>query len=124
MKSILYFLSRFIRGWLFFHTTFLCAQNLVSNPGFENLSGLPNNPGQWNLATGWSNCNGTGSPDLFHMLGSGQVDMPATFASYLTPHSGDAVMGFSPYYAPNVSDFREYISSNLISPWYRATHMK
>lgn len=94
---------------------FSIAQNLVDNAGFETYSLLPNGAGQWNYCTGWSNCNGTGSPDYFHENGTGIANLPNTFASYLFPYSGNAVMGFCPYYALNTPNFREYLSKPLTS---------
>jgi PKD repeat protein len=94
---------------------FSVAQNLVDNASFETYSLLPNGAGQWNYCTGWSNCNGTGSPDYFHENGTGIANLPNTFASYLFPYSGNAIMGFCPYYALNIPNFREYLSKPLTS---------
>ena len=95
-------------------SNFISAQNLVSNEGFETYSALPNGVGQYANAIGWNNCNGGGSPDYFHMNGSGQVDLPVCFIGTLYPYSGDGIMGFSPYYQGS-SEFREYVSSELTS---------
>lgn len=91
------------------------AQNLVSNPGFETCSAFPTGIAQYYLATGWNNCNGTGSPDYFSTLGSGQVQLPNCFVGTVTPNSGNACMGGALYYF-TPPDFREYISTQLISP--------
>jgi len=90
------------------------GQNLVSNPGFENYSSLPNGIAQYYLAIGWNNCNGGGSPDYFSNLGSGQVQLPNCFLGNVSPHTGDGCMGGALYYIS--PDFREYISSQLVSP--------
>ena len=91
------------------------AQNLVSNPGFESYSALPNGAGQYNLAMGWGNCLGGGSPDYFSTLGSGLVQLPNCFVGNVSAHSGDGCMGAALYYY-SPPDFREYLSSQLISP--------
>ncbi|MCX6276455.1 MAG: PKD domain-containing protein, partial [Bacteroidetes bacterium] len=91
------------------------AQNLVSNPGFETNSGFPSGPGQYSLATGWGNCNGGGSSDYFHTMGTGIVQLPNCFIGTVFPNSGDACMGQAIYYN-SPANFREYISSQLISP--------
>lgn len=91
------------------------AQNLVSNPGFETYSALPTGAAQFNLATGWDNCNGGGSSDYFHTMGTGIVQLPNCFIGTVFPNSGDACMGQAIYYN-SPANFREYISSQLISP--------
>ena len=48
----------------------LSAQNLISNPGFENYSALPTGYGQFNLAIGWDNCSGGGTPEYFNTAGT------------------------------------------------------
>ncbi|MEO8086665.1 MAG: T9SS type A sorting domain-containing protein [Bacteroidota bacterium] len=93
----------------------LQAQNLVSNPGFETNTGFPNGVGQYALATGWGNCNGGGSSDYFHTMGSGIVQLPNCFIGSVLPNTGDACMGYAMYYY-SPPDFREYISTQLISP--------
>ncbi len=108
MKKLFYLLLLLI-----VQTSF--AQNLVSNSGFETYSSLPNGPGQYNLATGWNNCNGGGSPDYFSNLGSGIVQLPNCFIGTVNTNSGDGCMGAALYYN-SPQDFREYLSSQLISP--------
>jgi PKD repeat protein len=100
---------------MLFFTQYLSGQNLVSNPGFETNSGLPTGVAQYYLATGWNNCNGIGSPDYFHTQGTGQVQLPNCFVGSVNPNTGDACIGgASYYYSP--PDFREYLSSQLITP--------
>jgi PKD repeat protein len=90
------------------------AQNLVNNPGFESYSAIPTGAGQYNLATGWDNCSGGGSPDYAHMLGSGLAALPNNYFATVSPHSGDAIMGFILWHYSG--NFREYISTQLSSP--------
>jgi hypothetical protein len=91
------------------------AQNLISNSGFETYSALPTSAAQYNLATGWTNCNGTGSPDYFSILGSGLAQLPNCFIGTVNPNSGDGCMGAALYYY-SPPDFREYLSTQLLSP--------
>lgn len=90
------------------------AQNLAGNPGFEQFTAYPTGAAQWNLATGWSNCSGNGSPDYAHMLGSGLASLPNNYFATVSPHSGDAIMGFILWHTSYL--FREYLSTPLSSP--------
>ena len=98
------------------------SQNLVNNPGFETNSGCPTGPCQWNRATGWNNINGGagcgsyGTPDYFHTCGGGFSHLP--YNGYLTcnPHGGNAVMGFLTWSGSLSSNWREYVSQQLLSP--------
>ncbi len=102
---------------------------LVVNGGFESLTSLPNNTGQWNLLTGWL---GTGSsentPDAFHIQGTGGGDLPETPVAIVSPLEGMAIAGFMATGLPGTNR-REYITgtfSNGLEPGtsYRFTfHM-
>ncbi|HYV93744.1 MAG TPA: PKD domain-containing protein [Chitinophagales bacterium] len=109
--------EKYIVAWIFpfllFIPTFSFSQNLVGNPGFETYSSLPVLPGQWNNATGWSNCGG-GTPDFFHTNGSGIVQLPNCYVGTVYPYKGDGIMGLVAY-ASYYANAREYISANLIS---------
>ncbi|CAN5692292.1 hypothetical protein BH11BAC1_BH11BAC1_13680 [soil metagenome] len=86
------------------------AQNLISNPGFENYSSLPGNYGEFNLAIGWGNCNGAGTPDYFNTAGTVGTYFGANF-----PHTGDGMGGFCPFHGSTM-DFREYFDMALSTP--------
>jgi len=92
------------------------AQNLVPNGDFELYTLLPNNYGQTNRATGWNNVNGVyigtpyASPDYFNTAGT----VP-TFFGQILPFSGIGQMGFATFVFYLI-DFREYISTTLVSP--------
>src|SRR5258708_5069244 len=86
------------------------AQNLVMNSGFEIYSSLPTAYGQLSNAVGWNNCNGTGTPDYFDTL-----SFINTYFGTNYPHSGHAMAGFCPWHG-GISNYREYVSSQLISP--------
>jgi len=90
------------------------AQNLVPNGGFETYSSLPNSAYQYSRAVGWSNCNGFGSPDYFHLKGSGEAKLPNCFVGKVYPHSDSGVMGFITW-TGELDNFREYISCGLKS---------
>ncbi|CAN5692229.1 hypothetical protein BH11BAC1_BH11BAC1_13670 [soil metagenome] len=107
MKKLIFILTFFI---------FLkCpAQNLAFNPGLEQNTGFPTNATQWNLAIGWSNCNGGGSPDYAHTSGTGLAALPNNYFATVSPHSGDAIMGLILWHSGQV--FREYVSTSLTSP--------
>jgi gliding motility-associated-like protein len=97
--------------------------SLIPNGGFETYSALPNDDCGWSLATGWTNaatsseCNtNNGTPDYFHLQGSGPyAALPINYFSDILPFEGEAVMGLG----GNVNltpDAREYISIPLTSP--------
>lgn len=88
------------------------SQNLLSNGDFEDYFDFPSTTGQYYYAIGWNALNGNGTPDYFHMMGSGQVQLPNSSFANVTPHNGNAVMGIG-FYSPT-TEFREYISKQLI----------
>ncbi len=101
-----------------------CCGNLVPNGSFEDFTFLPNDDCDWFLATGWTNAATTttcspdnGTPDYFHLNGSGQFStLPDNiFASGVIPQDGDAVMGIVTYVS-SFADAREYISTALECP--------
>ncbi|MBK5286545.1 MAG: hypothetical protein JJE25_14195 [Bacteroidia bacterium] len=49
--------------------SFVLAQNLVTNPSFEDTVACPFGASQLNFATGWSSYWGT--PDYFNLCGTG-----------------------------------------------------
>ncbi len=120
-----------MRGWflvfciLFGLDVAMQAQctSLVPNGGFEENAGFPNDDCSWALANGWTNaatssdCNSNnGTPDYFHLQGSGALSsLPVNYFSELLPFEGEAVMGIGGNlsFLPNS---REYISIALSSP--------
>lgn len=91
------------------------SQNLVLNGGFETYSSLPTGIAGYASATGWSNCNGTGSPDYLHLNGSGGAQLPMCTFGTIHPLFGSGIMGFACWYGAG-SNFREYVSTNLTAP--------
>lgn len=101
----------------------LYSQNLVSNGGFEENTGLPVAGGQWYYCEGWNSVNnldlisssGHASPDYYHNNStSGAFSLPFGYGGKVNAHTDNAIMGLiveHPYYS-----WREYISTNLNSP--------
>jgi hypothetical protein len=100
---------------LCFLPTLFYSQNLITNGGFESYTQLPSSTGQYYRCNGWSNCNGEGSPDYFHINGTGLVKLPNTFASTINPQEGSAVMGMGLYHS-STPNFREYLTTTLANP--------
>lgn len=106
---------------LFALTHSIYGQELVPNGGFEDYSDLPDNSGQWNRCSFWTNAGGIaidgfyGDADYFHMDGGGSVQLPGTVLANVSAHSGDAIMGFLGYQAPYMAttDIREYLMVEL-----------
>jgi len=103
---------------LYLSANTLFAQfNLVPNGDFEAYSSLPTDYGQANLAIGWNNVNGdytnsTGSPDYFNTLSF--IGAGTSFGVVaMLPFSGNGQIGLVTI---QQGLFREYISSQFISP--------
>ncbi len=106
MKKILFILS-------FISSSILFGQNLVVNGSFENVSTIPNNPGQLNYAIGWTEFRDT--PDLYSALSpSPSMQVPNVAGGYQQPFHGDNYVGFFAYHT--TSNGREYLGTTLSSP--------
>lgn len=100
----------------------ICS-NLVPNGSFEDYAALPDDDCDWFLATGWTNaastvfCNSSnGTPDYYHLLGSGDFSaLPNNYFANIAPFEGDAIMGVSGYIS-FATDAREYLSIALSCP--------
>lgn len=95
------------------------AQNLVPNPGFEELVLCPssystdrrdfNAPG-WNSPT-------RGTPDLFHACSWGEADVPYNWAGSSNAHSGKGYAGIYLWsHSHKDVNYREYIQCELAEP--------
>jgi len=93
------------------------AQNLISNPGFEEFSKCPITfstdpkdfgPKDWNSPT-------LGTPDYFNKCAVGDMDVPRNWAGVSFAHSG---FGYAGIYAWNSTghNYREYVQSKLKAP--------
>lgn len=92
------------------------AQNLIPNPGFEDNNGMPSTTGEWSLVEDWQNAgSAVASPDYFHNNGTLGGDLPETPIGDIYAFDGDAVMGFAAT-GEKGTDFREYLSVQLIQP--------
>jgi len=98
------------------------GQNMLSNGGFEAIITPPNYYAQICDANTWSspnnNCSvvvGCGTPDDYNTLGSGGANPPNTWWATVSPHSGNGMVGFAPWYVASPT-FREYIRAQLTTP--------
>ena len=90
------------------------AQNLVSNPGFEQHYSCPDNIGQIWKAIGWKSLGY--SPDLLSSCDSlNGFGVPYNMFNYQMAASGNSYAGTFQYWE-TVSDMREYIGTTLITP--------
>lgn len=95
------------------------AQNLVPNPGFEELIHCPHsystdrrdfNPPGWNSPT-------MGTPDLFHACSWGEADVPYNWAGSSNAHSGKGYAGIYVWtHSHETKNYREYIQCELAEP--------
>ena len=88
------------------------SQNLLRNPGFEQCSGCPDQPGQINLANRWFSAS-SATPDYFNDCSPG-LDYGTEFNKKggQVAHSGKAYAGLQFYYL-NRNEFFEYIETLL-----------
>jgi PKD repeat protein len=101
--------------FIFFLFSRVCdAQNLVPNGDFESYSKLPTGNMQYDLCTGWNNCGGFGSPDYFHLKGTGPAQLPHPYPATVYPHGDSAIMGLI-LYDISYRNFREYVSHPLLN---------
>ena len=108
--------------------SFLWGQNLVTNPSFETTSACPLGPGQFNLATGWTDANASAdscsSPDLIAGCSwqIGGVNSPNMLMGYQpsrtgTHHAGLILYEAFPLFTTCIpDDYREYIGGQLSAP--------
>lgn len=88
------------------------AQNLVPNPGFEELKGCPTTFGEVSQLKHWENYHYT--PDLFHACATNpRLKTPDNFFGTQTPASGKGYAGITVFHAkaPN-----EIIGVKLLQP--------
>ena len=97
------------------------AQNLVSNPGFEDYTFLPEVRGEWCAANDWwalsnvcSVSSPHGSPDYFHRNAGEEITFPKNPFGEMESYKGDAIMGVFAY-SPAIDNFREYILTKFQS---------
>ena len=91
----------------------VCAQNLVSNPSFEEYDDCPFLPGQIEEAIGWKNLNG--SCDYYHECGANGYGVPVSLAGGGAARTGNAYGQFGTY-SSSITDGREFFESELMEP--------
>ena len=103
----------------FFFFSYSHGQNLCPNPGFEQLSGCPNGPGEIDLAVPWTSAGAL--VDLFsfcHVNGTprscNDVSVPVNFAGTSAAHNGSAYDGF--YTRRQNPNQRTYLQAPLTTP--------
>ena len=82
--------------------SFCKAQNLIPNPGFEEVHACPTGLRQLELAKGWYGAN-AGTPELFHQCG---------FQASITPRSGEGMAGV--IFLSESMSFVEYLQIELL----------
>lgn len=106
---------RFAFLFLFYVQCF--GQNLLINGDFELYTSLPTTSGEWSKCLTIYNLNGlvgvanSGSPDYYHLDGTGFGQLPNTGVNKTYPYSQDGVMAFIS--ANHGIEFREYVSLEL-----------
>ncbi len=90
----------------------LQAQNLVPNPGFEDLIDCPVQAGQIDLAEPWTTPNG-GSADLYSTCASGPVGVPNNAYGSQEVYEGQSYAGIKVF---DLDNQREYLTVELPSP--------
>lgn len=94
------------------------AQNIISNPGFEEYTKKPSKTSQWNLVKGWGaidigSIESPNTPDLYSLKGGSSVRLPHPSwieKMSLYPKEGNAVAGFI---ALSNIGLHEYITATL-----------
>ncbi len=102
-------------------TAELVAQNLVPNPGFEDLTTCPGDASLVNLAAPWISPT-MGSTDLFNTCAGGScntatpwVCVPLNWTGEQMPHTGQGYAGFFVTWSGE-ENYREYVQAELTEP--------
>jgi len=93
------------------------GQNLVPNPGFEELLQCPTGPSQLAGTAFWFDPTGNmqGTPDLFHSCTSGTHSTPVSFLGFQEPADGEGHAGIFLYEGSQVlANWREYLQVELL----------
>jgi len=94
------------------------SQNLVPNPGFEELTRCPQSFSADKkdfIVPGWGSPT-NGSPDHFHGCGFGEADVPFNWAGTANAHSGKAYAGIFVWSNEGEKNYREYLQCELAEP--------
>jgi OmpA-OmpF porin, OOP family len=110
-----------MRVWVclfFLATQHLVAQNLVTNPGFEQYYKCPgsfNYSSKGEIAPGWQSPT-TGTPDIFNTCSIGEAGVPTNWAGYSKAYTGSGYAGIYAFIVRGSKTYREYLQSNLQTP--------
>lgn len=104
MKIINLFLLCIIAG-------FIQAQNLVPNPGFDNIPDCSPTTNVLHCSDWYKVTRGT--PDNFDSCFNGTLGAPENAFGYQVPHSNSGYAGLMAY---SYSNYREYLGTTLLSP--------
>jgi hypothetical protein len=98
------------------------AQNLVPNYSFELYDTCPFSSGQINFANSWKNPTNS-SPDYFNPCNATGLSVPSNFAGNQISQNGLSYAGIITA-VTTVSNYREYMQVQLLSPLLGATCYK
>ncbi len=91
----------------------LKAQNLVPNPGFEQLNHCPVNQNDFTAIPNWYSVL-QNSPDFFNVCETGDGGVPYNFLGHQQPQQGSGYAGVVLFI--NNLEYREYIGVKLTQP--------
>ena len=103
---------------LLFISCCVSAQNLVPNPGFEELSRCPHSfsvDKKDFIVPGWASPT-IGTPDHFHGCSWGDADVPFNWAGSANAHSGKGYAGIYVWSNDPNRNYREYLMCELAEP--------
>ncbi len=124
MKGLLYYILLLV----VFHST-TSAQNLVSNPSFEENNGCPERNGDIRRCRSWSTTAPGSTPDYFHTcypkgkFAGVEIGVPINSEGSRSPVSGDAYAGLALYFKKNYA-VREYLQNSLLAPLEKGMNYK
>lgn len=93
-------------------TNTLLAQNLITNPGFETITGCEDSlTQQLDPLTGWTSF--LGSPDFYNTSCPGYFGVPNNWIGSQQPYNGN---GYAGIYIYGINGEREYLATHLAAP--------
>ena len=103
MKKLTFKLLAVMSSVFIFYNSF--AQNLVSNPSFEEYSSCPDGIGQISYAIGWEPC-GPSTEEYFHFCGAPDYSVPENWFGYQYAATGKAYAALFSYnvFNPNTRE--------------------
>jgi OmpA-OmpF porin, OOP family len=88
------------------------AQNVVPNPGFEDLLQCPDWQSQLDRTAFWSDPSEQGTPDFYHACGAAWYSVPDNTVGYQDPVDGQAYAGIF-LWIYLMEEWREYLQVEL-----------